>query len=120
MEGGFKMSSKSNEEIQSILNHLNDWKGEQLSIEKQERDDVDRNTLSLEEVEIVEQVEDTDDYVDPYTIQLRGKGTVVHTNGKAKLPLNSYELPIRELLSFETSKEFMTIKTDRATYYIKK
>ncbi|WP_209122256.1 hypothetical protein [Alkalihalobacillus sp. BA299] len=114
------MTDQSNEEIQSILNHLNDWKGEQLSIEKKERDDLDKNTLSLEEVEVVHQMDDTDDYVDPYTIQLRGKGTVVHTNGKAKLPLNSYELPIKQLLSFETSKEFMTIKTDRATYFIKK
>ncbi|OLO40364.1 hypothetical protein BTR23_07705 [Alkalihalophilus pseudofirmus] len=114
------MTEKSYEGIESILNHLKDWKGEQLSIEKNEREDVDRNTLSLEEVEVVHQADDTDDYVDPYTIQLRGKGTVVHSNGKAKLPLNSYELPIRQLLSFETSKEFMTIKTDRATYYIKK
>ncbi|MEG9297678.1 hypothetical protein V6B33_14505 [Mangrovibacillus sp. Mu-81] len=112
------MTEKTIEQIQSILKELNNWKGTNISINKQEKDDIDRNTLSLEDVEIVHQVRDEDDYVDPYTIQLKGKGTVVYPNGTPPLPLNSYELPIRQLLSFEVSQGFLTIKTDRATYIL--
>jgi hypothetical protein len=113
------MTEKTIEQIQSILKELNNWKGTDISINKQEKDDIDRNSLSLEDVEIVHQVRDEDDYVDPYTIQLKGTGTVVYPNGTSPLPLNSYELPIRQLLSAEVSQGFLTIKTDRATYILK-
>lgn len=114
------MTKRTNEQIEHILETLNEWKGEKISIEKAERDDIDKNTLSLAEVEVVHQPEDVDDYVDPFSIELRGKGTVVNNTGTKRLPLDSYELPIKELVSFEASKEFMTIKTDRATYIIRK
>lgn len=113
------MTKETNENIQSILNTLNDWKGSKLEIKKVERDDIDRNTFSLEDVDIVKQMGDEDDYVDPYTIELKGRGTVISANGPQKLPLNSYELPINQLLSLEASKDLLTIKTDRATYFIK-
>ncbi|WP_096199616.1 hypothetical protein [Bacillus sp. FJAT-45350] len=114
------MTEHTNHQIESIIGKLKSWQGSNISIKKEERDDTDNNELALEEVLIAEQVEDEDDYVDPYTIQLKGKGTVVNHNGTSSLPLHSYELPLKQLLSFEASKEFMTIKTDRATYIIKK
>ena len=115
-----KMTERTDQQIESILDTLSSWKGSQITIKKEELNDVDNNTLSLEDVRISRQLDDEDDYVDPYTIQLKGKGTVINHSGSAQLPLNSYELPLRQLLSFEASKEFMTIKTDRATYFIKK
>lgn len=113
------MTKKTNQDIQSILNTLNDWKGSEILIKKEERDDIDKNEFSLEDVEVVRQVEDEDDYVDPYSIELKGRGTVIKSNGTSPIPLNSYELPINQLLSFEASKDFLTIKTDRATYFLK-
>ncbi|WP_078554224.1 hypothetical protein [Bacillus alkalicellulosilyticus] len=113
------MTKKTNEGIETILDTLEDWKGSNISIQKQERKDIDNNQMKLEDVEIVKQLNDIDDYVDPYTIELKGRGTVLNTGGTQPLPLQSYELPIKQLVSFEASKEFLTIKTDRATYVIK-
>lgn len=115
------MTKETNEKIQTIMDTLQDWKGSELEIEKKELGDVDKNTIALEDVEIVKQPHDEEDYVDPYTIELKGKGTIITRNGSAqKLPLNSYELPINQLLAIEASKDLLTIKTDRATYLIKK
>ncbi|MCD8501091.1 MAG: hypothetical protein LRY71_04685 [Bacillaceae bacterium] len=62
-----------------------------------------------------------DDYVDLQTVELQGKGTVLTSDGKSiKLPLDSYELPLHHLHSVEASGELLTIKTDRATYSIRK
>lgn len=113
------MAKEPKESIQKILNTLNDWKGSELEIKKEERNDIDKNNFSLEDVEVVRHVEDEDDYVDPYSIELKGRGTVISANGTHTLPLNSYNLPINQLLSFEASKDLLTIKTDRATYFIK-
>lgn len=110
-----------NKSIEFLLHELDEWVGSEITIEKQERDDLDKNKLKLEDVEIVRQLEDEDDYVDPYSIQLKGRGTVYQKDGKtSKLPLDSYQLPIHELHSIEASSEFLTIKTDRATYILKK
>lgn len=114
------MTERTDQQIETIIETLSRWKGSEITIKKEELNDIDKNTISLEDVQIARQLEDEDDYVDPYTIELKGKGTVVNHTGTVKLPLNSYELPLRQLLSFEASKEFMTIKTDRATYVIKK
>ena len=115
------MTKFTNEKIKFLLQELNNWVGSEITIEKEERNDLDKNTLALEDVEIVKQIENEDDYVDPYSIELKGKGTVLHQNRKAtKLPLDSYELPLHELHSIEASNEFLTVKTDRATYIIKK
>jgi hypothetical protein len=115
------MTEMTNKSIEFLLNELNDWIGSEITIEKKERDDFDINKLDLNGVEIVRQLEDEDDYVDPFTIQLQGNGTVYQKDGKSsKLPLDSYELPIHELHSIEASSEFLTIKTDRATYVLKK
>lgn len=115
------MSKLTNKSIEYLLQQLNGWVGSTITIEKLERNDLDMNKISLKGVEIVRQLEDEDDYVDPYTIQLQGHGNVNQENGhKYKLPLDSYELPIRELLSVEASAELLTIKTDRATYTLKK
>lgn len=115
------MTKFTNQKINLLLHELNDWVGSEITIEKKERDDLDKNTLSLDGVDIVKQIVDEDDYVDPYTIELKGNGTVVHKNGQSsKLPLDSYELPLHELHSIEASKEFITVKTDRATYVLKK
>ncbi|WP_026672113.1 hypothetical protein [Alkalihalobacterium bogoriense] len=114
------MTKKTNEQIQNILETLQEWKGSNISIQKTERRDIDNNLMELEDVEVVKQLDDEDDYVDPYTIELKGRGTVLNAAGSKPLPLQSYELPINQLLSFEASQEFLTIKTDRATYVIKK
>lgn len=115
------MSEMKNKSVEFLVNELNDWVGSEITIEKKERNDIDKNKLALEGVEIVKQIEDEDDYVDPFTIQLQGNGTVFQKGGKSiKLPLSSYELPLRELHSIEASEEFLTIKTDRATYVLKK
>ncbi|MBU8907421.1 hypothetical protein [Desertibacillus haloalkaliphilus] len=111
--------SEKNKQIESLLDTLNEWKGSDISIEKEEKNDIDKNTMSLEDVAVVQQPNDEDDYVDPYTIELKGIGTVLNHNGTSQLPLNSYELPLKQLLSFEASNEFLTIKTDRATYILK-
>ena len=83
------MTKKTNHDIESILNTLNDWKGSEIMIKKEELNDIDKNSLSLEDVEIVRQAEDADDYVDPYSIELKGRGTVIKQNGTTPLPLNS-------------------------------
>ena len=115
------MTEMTNKSIEFLLNELNQWVGSDITIEKKERDDLDTNKLALSGVEIVRQLEDEDDYVDPYTIQLQGHGTVYQKDGRSsKLPLDSYELPLHELHSIEASNEFLTIKTDRATYVLKK
>lgn len=111
----------TNKSIELLLHELNDWVGAEITIEKQEGDDLDKNKLKLQGVEIVRQLEDEDDYVDPYAIQLSGSGTVYQKNGKtSKLPLDSYQVPIHKLHSIEASDELLTVKTDRATYIIKK
>ncbi|OIJ12742.1 hypothetical protein BKP35_09165 [Anaerobacillus arseniciselenatis] len=115
------MTKFTNSKIKFLLQELNDWVGSEITIEKEERNDLDKNTLSLENVEIVKQVENEDDYVDPYSIELQGKGTVIQDGRKStKLPLDSYELPLHELHSVEASSELLTVKTDRATYKLKK
>lgn len=117
----FMGDNYTNKSIEFLLHELNDWVGSEMTIEKQERDDLDKNTLNLKGVEIVRQLEDEDDYVDPYTIELSGNGTVYQKDGKtSKLPLDSYQLPLHELHSIEASNELVTIKTDRATYILKK
>ncbi|MGO4886511.1 hypothetical protein ACJ2A9_02025 [Anaerobacillus sp. MEB173] len=110
----------TNKKIEYLMQELTNMKGSEITIEKEERHDIDRNTLELENVSIVKQARDDDDYVDPYTIQLKGKGTVINKNGSSPLPLNSYELSLKELHSIEASNEFLTIKTDRGTYILKK
>ncbi|MCT8137906.1 hypothetical protein H1D32_09150 [Anaerobacillus sp. CMMVII] len=114
------MSEMTNKSIEFLLKELNHWVGSEITIEKQERNDIDENKLALTGVEVVKQLEDEDDYVDPFTIQLQGKGSVLQSGKTTRLPLNSYELPIHELHSIEASNEFLTIKTDRATYVLKK
>ncbi len=115
------MSEMRNKSIEFILHELTQWIGSEITIEKKERGDFDKNKLSLSGVEIVKQITNEDDYVDPYTIQLQGKGTVEHEEQNAtKLPLNSYELPIRELVSVEAANEFVIITTDRGTYELKR
>ncbi|OIJ13026.1 hypothetical protein BKP37_10915 [Anaerobacillus alkalilacustris] len=115
------MSEMTNKSIKFLLQELQGWVGSEITIEKKERNDLDKNTLALSGVEIANQVEDEDDYVDPHTIQLKGNGTVLQKNGNTfKLPLDSYELPIHELYSIEASSELLTVKTDRATYILKK
>ncbi|WNF35194.1 hypothetical protein RJD24_12000 [Bacillaceae bacterium IKA-2] len=110
-----------NKSIELLLHELNDWVGASITIEKQERDDIDKNRIKLQGVEIIRQLEDEDDYVDPYSIQLTGSGTVYQQNGQtSKLPLDSYQLPVHKLHSIEASNELLTVKTDRATYIFKK
>lgn len=115
------MTKYTNAKINYLLKELNNWVGSEITIEKEEREDLDKNKIKLENVEIVKQIENEDDYVDPYSIELQGKGTVIDKSGKSlKLPLDSYELPLHELHSIEASTEFLTVKTDRATYTLKK
>lgn len=115
------MSEYINKSIEFLLKELNDWKGSEITIEKKELNDVDKHQLSLEAVAVVNQLYDFDNYVELQTIELQGIGSVITDDGKKhKLPLNSYELPMQELHSIETSNELLTIKTDRATYTIKK
>lgn len=111
----------TNKSIELLLHQLDDWVGAEITIEKQEQGDIDKNKLKLQGVEIIRQLEDEDDYVDPYSIQLNGSGTVYQKNGKtSKLPLDSYQLPIHQFHSVEASNELLTVKTDRATYILKK
>lgn len=115
------MSNYKNKSIEFLLQKLNELKGSEITIEKKERDDLDMNKLVLDNVEIVNQLHDIDDYVDLQTVELQGKGSVITSDGKRmKLPLDSYELPIHQLHSVEASGELLTIITDRATYSIKK
>ncbi len=115
------MSEMTNKSIEFLLKELNGWVGSDITIEKEELNDLDRNTIALSGVEIVKQLEDEDDYVDPYTIQLQGHGSVIKEDrSSVKLPLDSYELPLHELVAVEASAELLTIKTDRATYTIKR
>lgn len=115
------MGQLTNDSIKILLNDLNEWVGSEITIEKQERDDLDVNKLTLDGVDIVNQIEDEDDYVDPHTIQLKGNGSIIQKDGSTvHLPLDSYDLPIQELYSIEASSELVTLKTDRATYILKK
>ncbi|RXI97875.1 hypothetical protein DS745_16075 [Anaerobacillus alkaliphilus] len=115
------MSEMTNKSIEFLLKELNSWVGSEITIEKEELNDLDKNTIALSGVEIVRQLEDDDDYVDPYTIQLQGHGSVIKDDrSSVDLPLDSYELPLHQLESIEASAELLTIKTDRAKYTLKK
>lgn len=54
------------------------------------------------------------------TIEFQEGSTVILHNKTSTIPLTYYSLSLDDLLSLEASKDLLTIKTEQATYFIKK
>ncbi|MWV43178.1 hypothetical protein GRF59_06000 [Paenibacillus sp. HJL G12] len=104
------------------LNLIQEWLEKHLQktilIRKEEQGDLDETRVLLEGVEYKENVSTIDDYAEGSSLILHGPGKVLNEQGDIPLPQNTFQIYVDGLADCQAGEDGITMKTDRAKYFI--
>ncbi|KSU84073.1 hypothetical protein GA0061096_0090 [Fictibacillus enclensis] len=105
--------------IIDIKNTINDWAGNQITIRKEENEDLDQINIQLEKATF-EQRDSVDDYIADNVMFLHGTAYSTEDGEKTELPSVLYEVPLDGIEEINTDQSIITFKTSRGQYAIMK
>ncbi|TLS38158.1 hypothetical protein [Pseudalkalibacillus caeni] len=104
---------------QQELEHLlNEWKGDNVIIQKEEMDDKDKTIMKLEDFSFQERDQTIDDYTSEMLLQLKGEGKVISDQSAEPLPFSRFEIPLEEVSQMHLDETSIQLKTERGSYTI--
>ncbi len=106
-----------NQSPDQIQKWLDSRKNQVLKITKVEEGDLDKASIRLRQVNLVEH-DDIDDYLSAQALLLMGEGTIKTDEGSAPLPRQTYEIALTDQWTSESDEKRLRVYTERGTYTI--
>ncbi|MBO8170560.1 MAG: hypothetical protein H0Z33_01595 [Bacillaceae bacterium] len=104
--------------LQDLTSILENWKGEEVRITREEDGERIQAVLHLQDVETGERGSTIDDYVAKRFIRLTGPGTIITDEAGGPLPDERYEIPLDTVIDKTYDGVQLYLTTGRGFYIL--
>ncbi|MDY0404326.1 hypothetical protein P5G51_001870 [Virgibacillus sp. 179-BFC.A HS] len=110
------MNEKNVLDIEGLNAKLQEWCGNEITVEKDELRDKDRIHMHLASISYDKNTRKIDDYQATYTLRLHGEGNVQTDKKEQTLPQDVYEIPLEDTATVQMQDQAIILETDRGHY----